>query len=484
MSLAWANAVMPHLVLTAGLMLLLLVVAFRRSHALAMASTVLILVVAGVLIPQSHAAGSSDVLGMMRVDGYAQFFTGLFLFAAIVTVLISFRYLDRRASNCEEFYMLILTATLGAMVMAAASHFATLILGLEILSISLYAMICYPQEGKLPLEAAAKYLVLSGVASTTMLFGIALIYAASGSLSFSALGQPIDNQGENYYWLGQGMLVVGLAFKLSLVPFHMWTPDVYQGAPAPVTGFLATVSKGAVFVVLLRYIVMSDALSSSSVVVGISVIAMVSMVVGNLLALLEKNIKRILAFSSIAHVGYLLIALLVVGALDDPGIARETTMVYLAGYFLMTLAAFGVISALSISASSQDNEQLADYEGLFWRHPVLAAVLTTAALSLAGIPLTMGFIAKFYLFAAGVQGALWILLWALVIGSAIGIYYYLRIVFTMTRSESSDAPATASDVPMETVVTAGVLGVAVILFGVYPTPLIELVRSLIGTFGA
>ena len=243
-------------------------------------------------------------------------------------------------------------------------------------------------------------------------------------------------------------------------------------------------SKGAVFVVLLRYIVMSDALSNSSVVVGISVIAMVSMVVGNLLALLEKNIKRILAFSSIAHVGYLLIALLVVGALDDPGIARETTMVYLAGYFLMTLAAFGVISALSISASSQDNEQLADYEGLFWRHPVLAAVLTTAALSLAGIPLTMGFIAKFYLFAAGVQGALWILLWALVIGSAIGIYYYLRIVFTMTRSESSDAPATASDVPMETVVTAGVLGVAVILFGVYPTPLIELVRSLIGTFGA
>ena len=198
MSLAWANAVMPHIVLTAGLMLLLLVVAFRRSHALAMASTVLILVVAGVLIPQSHAAGSSDVLGMMRMDGYAQFFTGLFLFAAIVTVLISFRYLDRRASNCEEFYMLILTATLGAMVMAAASHFATLILGLEILSISLYAMICYPQEGKLPLEAAAKYLVLSGVASTTMLFGIALIYAASGSLSFSALGQPIDNQGENY----------------------------------------------------------------------------------------------------------------------------------------------------------------------------------------------------------------------------------------------------------------------------------------------
>ena len=208
------------------------------------------------------------------------------------------------------------------------------------------------------------------------------------------------------------------------------------------------------------------------------------MVVGNLLALLEKNIKRILAFSSIAHIGYLLIALLVVAALDDPEIARETTMVYMAGYFLMTLAAFGVISALSITGSGQDTEQLADYRGLFWRHPVLAAVLTTAALSLAGIPLTMGFIAKFYLFAAGIQGALWVLLWALVIGSAIGIYYYLRIVFTMTQSESTDSLAKTSAVPMETLVTAGVLGVAVILFGVYPTPLIELVRSLIGAFGA
>jgi len=481
---AWVNSVMPHIVLTVGLMVLMLLVAFRRSHALAMTSTFLILVIAGALIPQSLAAGSEEVFGLIRVDGYGQFFSGLFLIAAIVTVLISFRYLDNRASSCEEFYMLILTATLGAMVMAVASHFATLILGLEILSISLYAMICYPQEGRLPLEAATKYLVLSGVASTTMLFGMALIYAASGSLSFSGLGQPVDNQGENYYWLGQGMLIVGLAFKLSLVPFHMWTPDVYQGAPAPVTGFIATVSKGAVFAALLRYAVISDVLSNASIALGISIIAVGSMVVGNLLALLEKNIKRIFAFSSIAHVGYLLIALLVVAALDDPEIARETTMVYLAGYFLMTLAAFGVISALSISASDQDTEQLADYQGLFWSHPVLAAVLTAAALSLAGIPLTMGFIAKFYLFAAGVQGALWVLLWALVIGSAIGIYYYLRIVFTMTQSESTDGSVRANAIPVETIVTVGVLGVAVILFGVYPTPLIELVRDLIGAFGA
>jgi NADH-quinone oxidoreductase subunit N len=264
----------------------------------------------------------------------------------------------------------------------------------------------------------------------------------------------------------------------------MWTPDVYQGAPAPVTGFIATVSKGAVFAVLLRYAVMSDVLSNASIALGISIIAVGSMIVGNLLALLEKNIKRILAFSSIAHVGYLLIALLVVAALDDPEIARETMMVYLAGYFLMTLAAFGVISALSISASDQDTEQLADYRGLFWSHPVLAAVLTSAALSLAGIPLTMGFIAKFYLFAAGVQGALWVLLWALVNGSAIGIYYYLRIVFTMTQSEPTDGSVRANAIPVETIVTVGVLGAAVILFGVYPTPLIELVRGLIGAFGA
>ena len=365
------------------------------------------------------------------------------------------------------------------MTMASAAHFAAFLLGLEIVSISLYAMIAYPEQGQAPLEAALKYLVLSGVASTTMLFGMALVYASVGTMSFgTALGAGTDP----LLIAGQVMILAGVAFKLSLVPFHMWTPDVYQGAPAPVTGFVATVSKGGVVAVLLRYVVETDMLSHETLFLAVSLIAIVSMVVGNLLALLQDNLKRILAYSSIAHIGYLLIAVLVVSTLASPAMALETGMFYLAGYFLMTLAAFGVMTVLSTGASA-DAESLSAYAGLYWRRPVLAAVLTVAALSLAGIPLTVGFIAKFYLFAAGVEGGLWALLWALVVGSAIGIYYYLRIVFSMIRTSDDEAADEASGRSIEGLATAGVLGLAIVVLGIYPTPVIDMARDAVRAFG-
>ena len=194
--------------------------------------------------------------------------------------------MDRRAAQREEFYILLLTATLGAMTMAAAAHFGAFLLGMEILSISLYAMIAYPDSGRRPLEAAFKYLVLSGVASTTILFGMALVYGETGSMVFAEAlaGDGVLSR------VGQGMILAGLAFKLSLVPFHMWTPDVYQGAPAPVTGFVATVSKGAVAALLLRYVATTDVLSHEALFFGLSLIAIVSMIAGNVLALLQDNL--------------------------------------------------------------------------------------------------------------------------------------------------------------------------------------------------
>ena len=357
--------------------------------------------------------------------------------------------------------------------MGAAAHFGAFLLGMEILSISLYAMIAYPDSGRPPLEAAIKYLVLSGVASTTILFGMALVYGETGSMQFA---DALAGDGA-LLRVGQGMILAGLAFKLSLVPFHMWTPDVYQGAPAPVTGFVATVSKGAVAALLIRYAVTTEVLAQEALFFGLSLIAIVSMVAGNVLALLQDNLKRLLAYSSIAHMGYLLIAVLAVASAAGPQMAAETGMVYIVGYFAMTLAAFGVMTVLS---TGEDVEDLADYDGLFWRRPLLAAVLTAAALSLAGIPLTVGFIAKFYLFAAGVEGSLWILVWALVIGSAIGVYYYLRIVFGMTRQmEGGDEAAQSWWGPA----TVAVLGVAIVVMGVYPTPLIDAAREAIRAFG-
>ncbi len=472
---------MPYFVLTAGLLVLLLTTAFLRGHLVALIVTLISLLAVLYVTPASIESGPQTLSDLIVIDGVALFFNVLFILAAIVTTVTGYRYLESRSRSYEEFYILVVTSTLGAMTMAAAEHFASFILGLEILSISLYALIAYPERGRASLEAATKYLILSGVASTTILFGMALVYVSTGSMTFSET-LASDSSG-TIYALGQSMILLGLAFKLSLVPFHMWTPDVYEGAPAPITGFVATISKGAVFVLLLRYAIETQWLSNASVTWAIGLIAIASMVIGNLLALLQEDIKRLLAYSSIAHVGYLLVALVFVSTSDSAGFALESAMFYVFGYFLMTLVAFGVVTVMSTGVN-EDAGSLRHYEGLYWRRPMLAAALTIAALSLAGIPLTVGFIAKFYLFAVGVSGALWTLIWALILGSAIGIYYYLRIVISMIKREADKPVERSQDLNAVGTVTVVLLGVSIVILGIYPTPLIAVVQQLIQSFGA
>ncbi len=483
------QALAPYLVLAGGIVLLLVLVAWLRSHVVAFAGSLAVLAAALVSVRLAVDAGDQSIDDLLRVDGYALFFLALFALAALATAVLSHRYLPSRARHRQEFYILLVIATLGAAVTASATNFPGFLLGLEVLSISLYAMIAYPEEGRPPLEAAAKYLVLSGAASSTMLFGMALIYLVTATLAFVEPGELVRND-RVILSLGQALLLAGVFFKLSLVPFHMWTPDVYQGAPAPVTGFVATVSKGAVFAVLLRYALDAGLLDADVLRTVVVVVAALSMVGGNLLALLQANLKRLLAYSSIAHVGYLLIALLVAAAPGvETGLGVEAALVYMAGYFLMTLAAFGVIAVLSsdpapasesvLPGGSGDAEELSAYEGLLWKRPLLAAVLAVAALSLAGIPLTVGFIAKFYLVAAGVDGAVWVLVWALILGSAIGIYYYLRIVFALAKRPEGESTA-SSRVRWEGVATVAVLGATILALGVYPGPVVDFVRGLTG----
>ena len=473
-----AQALVPYFVLSGGIVALLVLVAWLRSEVVAFGGSLAVLAAVLATVPWAADAGPQLIDGIVKVDGYALFFLVLFALTGIVTAVLSFRYLAPSAMHRQEFYILLAIATLGAGTTAAAANFAGFLLGLEVLSVSLYVMIAYPEDAKPPLEAAAKYLVLSGAASSTMLFGMALIYLVTGTLAFAYDDARLPATDHAILALGQAMLLAGVFFKLSLVPFHMWTPDVYQGAPAPVTGFVATVSKGAVFAVLLRYALDSGLLDSDAMQTVVVVVAVLSMIGGNLLALLQTNLKRLLAYSSIAHLGYLLIALVLAGAPNgNPALGVETGLVYLVGYFLMTLAAFAVMTALS---GDEDAEELDAYEGLLWRRPVLATVLIAAALSLAGIPLTVGFIAKFYVVNAGVEGAVWALVWALIVGSAIGVYYYLRIVFAMTArpADNPDADAAATSVHWEGLVTAIVLGLATVVLGVYPSDVIELARGL------
>ena len=454
-------------------------VSIVRTHKLAFGLALLTLVLALAahdIALDSVPANGYELFGLLNISSVAAFFNALFLLGAIVTALFAYPYFNERIARCEEFYILLLTATAGAMVVAASTHFASFILGLEILSISLYAMIAYPRQSHQPLEAAAKYLVLSAVASSAILMGMALVYAASGTMAFSEIALSPDSGERSYFLLGQALICVGIAFKLSLVPFHMWTPDVYQGAPAVVTGYVATVSKGAVIAVLIRYVYATDILSYAGVFYAVVFVAVASMIVGNLLALLQTNLKRLLAYSSIAHLGYLLIAVLVVNS-ARPELALETLLLYVAAYFIITLAAFGIVNLTSDHAT-EDNERLESYTGLFWRNPLLASTLTAVALALAGIPLTIGFIAKFYVFAAGVEGAAWVLIWALLIGSAIGVFYYLRLIYTMVK----EVPPGATPLPRigaQSAVAVTVLGVLIVVLGVYPTPMIDMIRTVV-----
>jgi NADH-quinone oxidoreductase subunit N len=475
------RAIAPLLVLTVAAVLVMLLIAVRRSHALtAWASAIgLAAAFAAVIFIAAPHAGRV-VTPLLIVDVYALFYIGLVIASAFAITIVSYDYLrSRDEAPREEYYVLLLLATLGAATTVAADHFAAFFLGLETLSIALLGLIAYPHLADRPVEASVKYLVLSGVASAFLLFGIALVYAHTGTLSFAAQAAEVAaaraGVGELYWLSGVALILVGIGFKLSVVPFHMWAPDVYEGAPAPVTAFLAVVSKCAVFALLLRYFLSADAFGSTGLVAILSAIAVLSMLAGNLLALLQDNVKRILAYSSIAHLGYALVALLAGGAL-----AVEAVGIYLAMYAITTLGAFAVVAILSRPGAQRDADTLEDYRGLFWARPWLALAFAAMLLSLAGIPLTLGFIAKFYAVASGVSANLWIPVAALVIGSVVGLYYYLRIIVAMLypRSAGAASPPRAAQWPAHAVMA--LLTLALLGFGVFPSPLVAVVRATAG----
>lgn len=470
-------ALLPIIAIASAAVIVMLAVAIRRHYRWTVALTLLGLLASLAVLPTAADLAPVQVTPLILVDRYALFFTGLIFIAGLVVTLLCVQYFNGREGQNEELYILLLTALLGGAVLVASSHFASFFIGLEILSVSLFALIAYPVKDRLPLEAAIKYLILSGVSSAFLLFGMALIYAELGTLSFVALGNllPAADFQLTLVAVGIIMIIVALGFKLSLVPFHMWTPDVYQGAPAPITAFVATVSKGAIFALLLRYFILSEAYTYEPLLVILSLIAIASILVGNLLALLQDNVKRILAYSSIAHLGYLLVAF-VAGGIVGSEFAVESVAFYLVAYFIMTLGAFGIVAALSSPEREQEN--LEDYQGLFWRRPGLAGIFTAMLLSLAGIPLTAGFIGKFYVFASGVDASLWLLVWAVVIGSGIGLYYYLRVVLVMARSPVEPSPRPIRPTPSLEGITLTVLAALLLWFGVYPGPFMETLRAM------
>jgi len=451
---------------------IMLTIAVKRHHEVIFVTALLGFIAAFYSLFPSSEYIPLKVTALFVVDSYTFFFWGLIFLSSFVITLISYSTLQRENENREEYYILIYIASLGSAVLVASINFVSLFIGLEILSVSLYILISYLRKKDIAIEAGVKYLILAAASSAILLFGMALIYFEFGTMDFYELG--VATRVTNITLLslgGAALIIVGVGFKLAVVPFHMWTPDVYEGASSPVTAFIASVSKGGMFALLLRFFSLIEGYRFDELILIFSIIAAASMFVGNWLALMQNNVKRLLAYSSIAHLGYML-----VGFIAGGDLAGEAVSFYLTAYFITIIGAFGVVGILSTSEREATN--INDYKGMFWRNPFLASAFTLVLISLAGIPLTAGFIGKYYLLLAGVNVAMWTLVVILIINSAISLYYYLRIVVTMFSSE--EYTEEKRKYSFTTGLAIAILSILIIYLGVYPSGLMGLIRNMVG----
>ena len=418
----------------------------------------------------------SDVTGfqgMAVLDTLSLFATLVIGYATGLVLLESIDYLKRRGMESGEFYILVLFAAAGMAVMAGANDLIVIFLGLETMSLALYVLAGFFRTEIQAGEASMKYFLLGAFASGFFLYGVALIYGATGSTNLHKIGAAVTAGAarDPLLLIGFALLLVGFGFKISAVPFHMWTADVYQGAPTSVTAFIATGSKAAAFAALLRLLLESLRPLQGEWIWLFWALAVLSMTLGNIVAIAQQNLKRMLAYSSIAHVGYML-----VGVVAGGGLGMGAVLFYLLVYTFTTAGAFGVI--LLLERGGEEAVQIGDTAGLATRHPLAAFALTLLLLSLVGIPPTAGFVGKFYLFGAAVRSGF---VWLAVIGvlnSAAAAYYYLRIIVSMYMREPEGPPAVVAPS------FAGALAITVALWGViqlglFPAPLFDLAQSAV-----
>lgn len=426
--------------------------------------------VAGIPLWNSTGSTFGD---MIRLDHYALTLNWIFLLIAAITIAISFEYLPRQGIERGEYYPLILFATGGMMLLGQGSDLIVLFLGLELLSITLYVLAGFAYPRLASEESAMKYLLIGAFGAGFLVFGIALIYGATGSSSLGEIGTILGRgalaaEDRTFLLTGAALVVVGFGYKIAMAPFHMWTPDVYEGAPTPVTAFMSVGAKGAGFAALTRFLLLALGTQREVWVPVLAALAVVTMLVGNISAIAQSNVKRMLAYSSIGHAGYILLGVL---AGNNRGI--EGLLFYLLAYALTNLGAFAVLIALEQRGEAAWN--MGDFAGLWGRQPWLAVAMATCMFSLAGVPPTVGFIGKFYVFAAAWQAGLQWLALVGVITSAIAAFFYLRIVVQMFMSEPVREVRLTADRGLTIGIALATLGILV--FGIIPSPVIDLVQQ-------
>lgn len=475
-------AVVPEVgVLLLALLVVLAELLFPRRDDSLQLIVVIGLLVVMVLTTMTFGRATGAFNGMIARDGVSMFLKLLIAGVALMAALISRDYLRHSAVRHGEYYGLLLLTTLGMMVLAAATDLVTMFLGIETMSIGLYVLAGSQSEKRRSGEAALKYFLLGAFSTGFLLYGMALVYGGTdGKTNLYDIGQTISHrlltEGSLpiHLYMGVGLMMIGFLFKVAAVPFHFWSPDVYQGAPTPITAFMSAGPKAAAFIAFLR--LFGGAFPDLSAVWGpaLWIVAAATMTLANIVALSQRNIKRMLAYSSIAHAGYLLVALL---AAAEPAVNTEATagmMFYLTAYYLMNIGAF-TVAILVHRANPETDYNIDEYMGLTDRHPWIALAMALFMISLAGIPPTAGFMGKLVVFSAGVKAGLVALVVIAVLNSVVSVYYYLRIVVYMYMRPGESRVNITLSPAMIIVLLFCVIGI--VKFGLYPTYLLEWVKE-------
>lgn len=465
------SLLLPLIIVGIAAIIVMLSVAIKRNYLFVNLVT-LIAFLAAFLSTVLMSSDKSAVGVLFVIDGFGRFFMALILAAGFIITLISYSYLKKQETTREEYFILMLIATLGSIAMVISNHFISFFLSLELLSISLYALIAYLKKQESAIEAGIKYLVLAAVSTAFLLFGVALIYAHTGKLdfSFASMDLAAADTPDILFLAGLALVIVGIGFKLGIVPFHLWAPDVYAGSPPPVAAFVSTVSKGSIVAFLFRLFFEMEGFKNHSIFIAFSVIAIASMFIGNWLALREQSVKKILAYSSIAHLGYVLVAFLSASVLG-----KQAAAFYLTSYFIIMIGSFGAVAVLS--GKENGAETVEDYKGLYQQKPWFAVYFTVMLLALAGVPLTSGFIADFYLLQAGAGSEIWLLMFCLIVSAVIGLFYYLWVVIALFTRKENPLPFFERLSPPTWFALAFLL-VLLVWIGVYPATLLHFIHGM------
>ncbi|MGH7934376.1 MAG: NADH-quinone oxidoreductase subunit N [Candidatus Binataceae bacterium] len=475
-------AILPFIAVSIGAMVVLLAGVNVDDDDSVAVGVLALITLAIAFILTLFTLGQSGVTfsGALALDDYSAYFELLILIAAAITIGMSLGYVSDMGLAGAEYYALVLFATIGMMLMAAAGDLIIIFLGLETMSIAVYALVGFVRRDPRSNEAALKYFLLGAFSTGFLLYGIALIYGATGTIKLDPIRTALSSgmASNPYLLLGLGMMLIGFGFKVAAVPFHMWTPDAYEGAPTPITAFMAVGVKLAAFAGFMRIFMVHLGPVSVQWTMVLWVIAAITMTVGNVIAIVQDNIKRMLAYSAIAHAGYVIVGMAAAAKIEAGG----AILYYLLGYAFTNLGAFAVVVALE--RHGQEHDKIADFRGLARNHPWLAGAMALFLLSLTGVPPLAGFVGKFYVFSAALSaGLVWLVIIA-ALNSVVSAYYYIFVIVAMYMQEGGVEVQRLTARPA-LLISVGVAVVGTIIIGIYPQPYMgAAVNAFASAFGA